>query len=107
MEINIVEFFESLGLIAGLVTIITGYLNTHISFLKEASGTAKQLVSWVVSLGVVFIGQAKGVGLLAGTDTLWTIITGIAVGLIANGIFDVKLVQSILSFIKANNGKKV
>lgn len=104
--VNINDYFGSLGLMASLVAIITGYLNTHVSFLKNANGTVKQIVSWVISILVVFIGQLKSVGMVAETSTLWTAITGVAVGLVANGIFDIKLVQAILSFIKANKSSK-
>jgi len=100
--IDINNYFGDLGLLSGLVTIITGYLNTHVPFLKTANGTIKQIVSWVVALIVVFVGQLHGVGIVAELSTLWTAITGIAVGLIANGIFDIDLVKAILTFIKAN-----
>lgn len=104
--LNINEYFGSLSLMASLVAIITGYLNTYVPFLKSANGTWKQVTSWVISIALVFIGQFKGVGLVAETTALWTAITGVAVGLIANGIFDIKIVQAILSFIKANNSTK-
>jgi hypothetical protein len=104
--VDINDYFGSLGLMASLVAIITGYLNTHVPFLQKANGTIKQLVSWAISIGLVFIGQLKSVGMVADSSTLWTAITGIAVGLVANGIFDIKLVQAILSFIKANKSVK-
>jgi hypothetical protein len=104
--LNINEYFGSLSLMASLVAIITGYLNTHVPFLKNANGTWKQIISWVISIVVVFIGQLKSVGMVAETSALWTGITGVAVGLVANGIFDIKIVQAILSFIKANKSSK-
>ena len=104
--LNLNEYFGSLSLMASLVAIITGYLNTYVPFLKNANGTWKQIVSWVISIVVVFIGQLKSVGMVAETNTLWTAITGVAVGLVANGIFDIKIVQAILSFIKANKSAK-
>jgi hypothetical protein len=104
--IDINNYFGDLGLLSGLVTIITGYLNTHVPFLKNANGTIKQLVSWAVAILVVFVGQLKAVGMVAELNTLWTAITGVAVGLIANGIFDINLVKAILSFIKANKTEK-
>lgn len=104
--VNINDYFGSLGLMASLVAIITGYLNTHVPFLKNANGTIKQLVSWAISIALVFIGQLKSVGIVAESNMVWTGITGVAVGLVANGIFDIKLVQAILSFIKANKSTK-
>lgn len=89
-------------MLAALVTVASGYLNTHLPLLKEAGATAKQITSWVVSIALVFIGQVKSVGIVAELNTLWTVINGIAVGLVANGVFDITLVQSILTFLKAN-----
>lgn len=97
--VDISSYFGSLALLAGLATIITGYVNTHA--LSKASGTIKQIVSWVVAVALAFVGQAKGLGIVADTDTLFTVINGVAIGLVSNGIFDITIVQSILEFIKA------
>lgn len=97
--IDISSYFQSLGLTAGLTLIITGYLNTHA--LKTANSTIKQIVSWVVAIALAFVGMWKGIGMFSSLSIGWTIVSGLAVGLVANGIFDVALVQSILEFIKA------
>jgi len=97
--IDISNYFGSLSAMATLVVIISGYLNTHV--LKTLSSTIKQIVSWAVAIALAFIGQMKGLGVVAEANTLWTIINGLAVGLVANGLFDVNLVQSILTFIGA------
>jgi len=101
--IDISSYFGSLALLAGLVTILTGYLNTHM--LKTASSTIKQIVSWVVSVALVYVGYLKGIGIAETATILDVALNGLAVGLIANGVFDVTLVQSILTFIKANPKK--
>jgi len=97
--IDISSYFGSLAALASLTVILTGYLNTHV--LAGLPSTGKQIASWCVAVVLAFVGQMKGVGFVADTSFVWTAINGLAVGLIANGIFDVKIVQSILEFVKA------
>jgi len=97
--IDISSYFGTLAAAAGLVVILAGYVNTHV--FSTASATVKQIVSWVLAIVVAFVGQIKGLGVFASTDVIWTVLNGLGVGLVANGIFDVGLVQSILEFIKA------
>jgi hypothetical protein len=99
--IDISNYFGSLAALASLTVIISGYINTHIFSL--GSSTLKQVVSWVVAILVCVVGSLKG--LVVDTSVLWTIVNGLAVGLVANGIFDVSIVQSILEFIKAKPTK--
>lgn len=95
--IDISSYFGSLAGAAGLVVILTGYINTK----TKATGFVAQLVSWLVAFGVAFVGQQKAIGVFADTNILWTAINGLAVGLIANGMFSIDLIQSVLVFIKA------
>lgn len=97
--IDISSYFGSLALLASLATIISGYINTHA--LSTASGTIKQIVSWVVGVALAFVGSAKGLGIVADTNIVFTLLNGVAIGLVSNGIFDITLVQSVLEFIKA------
>jgi hypothetical protein len=96
--IDISNYFGSLATLASLTVIITGYINTH---LFETGGVWKQLVSWIVAISLAFIGQSKGIGIVADTDFWWTLINGLSIGLVANGLFDVTLIQNILQFLKA------
>lgn len=98
--IDISAYFLSLVAVAGLDTILTGWVTTQTP-LKNANRTWKQVISWVIAILLAFVGQAKMLGIFADTNILYTILNGVGVGLIANGIFDVTIVQSILSFIGA------
>ena len=101
--IDISSYFTSLTLLAALATIVSGYVNTHA--LSNASSTMKQIASWVVAIGLAFVGSLKGLGIVADTSVLFTALNGLAIGLVSNGIFDVSLVQSVLEFIRAKKAK--
>lgn len=96
--IDLSPYFATLAGMAGLVVLVTGWINTNIF---KWDGWKAQLLSWVVSIGLAFAGSWKGLGLFAETDVLWTILNGLGVGLIANGIYSADLVKTILEFIKA------
>lgn len=91
-------YFGSLVMMASAVTLITGWINTHVAGL---TGWKAQLLSWGVSVALAFIGSWKGLGLFQEADVLNTIINGVGVGLVANGIFSAEFVQQILTFLKA------
>jgi hypothetical protein len=97
--IDISSYFATLSAAAGLVVIISGYVNAHV--FVSSSATLKQIVSWVIAIAIAFVGQIKGIGMFVDTSILWTAANGLAVGLVANGIFDITIVQSVLEFIKA------
>lgn len=101
--IDLSSYFGSLSAMAGLVILITGWVNTHGLNLK---GWKAQLLSWGISIALAFVGSWKGVGLFAETSTVWTIVNGLGVGLIANGIFSVDLVKTLLEFLKAKPASK-
>jgi hypothetical protein len=101
--IDLSSYFGSLAALAGLVVVITGWVNTH---GLNLSGWKAQFLSWVISIALAFVGSLKGVGLFAETTVLWTILNGLGVGLIANGIFSIDLVKSLLEFIKAKPAAK-
>jgi hypothetical protein len=96
--IDLSTYFANLATVALLVVLITGWVKTN---LLKWDGWKAQLLSWGISISLAFLGKWKGIGIFADTDTVWTIIQGIGAGLVANGIYTVELVQSILAFIKA------
>lgn len=96
--IDLSLYFGSLLMMATAVTLVTGWINTHVTGL---TGKWAQLLSWGVSVGLAFVGSWKGLGLFADATVLDTILNGLGVGLIANGLFSVEFVQSLLSILKA------
>ena len=99
--IDISLFFGSLALVASLVTIVTGYINTK----TNANTTIKQITAWAVSLAVCFVGSFMHLGIFADMTIINTALNGIAIGLVSNGIFDLEFVQSLLTFIGAKKKK--
>jgi hypothetical protein len=90
--------FATLASLAGAVVMITGWLNTH---GLKLTGWKAQGLSWVISMAIAFFGAWKNIGIFAETDILWTALNGIAVGLIANGMYSVEFVKTVLELVKA------
>jgi len=88
--------YYSLTAVAAVVLPLTGWLKSHV--VKSAP---TQLLSWVVALAVAFSGYALQVGIFAGVGPVWTALYGLAAGLIANGVADVTIVQSVLGALGA------
>ena len=101
--IDLSTYFANLAALAGLTVLVTGWLNTNV---LKLSGWKSQLLSWAVAIGIAFVGKWKAVGIFADTDVLWTALQGLGAGLVANGIYSVELVQSLLEFIKAKPATK-
>lgn len=99
--IDLSNYFTSLVTMAAAVMLITGWLKTHVKFLSNVNGTWATVMSWVVSIALAFVGSQSAIGIFANTDAVHTVLNGIAVGLVANGIFSVEQVQSILVLLKA------
>ncbi len=100
--INIQDYFLSITGVAALAVFISGWINTKL-IKGEAiiiGISTRMIVSWVVCIGLAFLGQVKAIGIFADTNILWTIVNGIGVGLVANGVFAVEFIQSVLSFLK-------
>lgn len=89
-------WFVSLGLTAAAAVALAALLNT----LLKTTGFFKQLVAWVVAVALVGISNLLGVGFAADFTLLYTAIYGVAVGLVANGIFDIEFVKALLRLFK-------
>lgn len=98
-SLDLSQYFVSLGALAGLVIIITEFIK-KIKAITDAASWIKQIISWIVSLGLAFAGNYFQLGIFANLSTTLVIVYSVAVGLIANGIFDVTLVQALLNLFK-------
>ena len=71
-----------------------------------SQGFATQIISWVFSIGLLLLTEVEAfkIGIIPDWILLLTIIQkliiGIAVGLVANGIFDIPFIQRILELLK-------
>ena len=90
------EFIQTLALLSGLTVIVSEYL----SKLTKVIGTWAKIQSWVVAIVLGFVANALGWGF--GEVSLFTnILGGFVVGIFANGVFDLAIVQKFLALIKA------
>lgn len=96
--------FGSLAGLAALVVPVTGFVK---KYLVQKAPT--QVLSWSLSVALAYGASALGLGLFAATGPVGTLLYGLAGGLIANGVFDVQLTQSLLAKVnlaKVPGGEK-
>ena len=84
-----------LGSLAGIAA-VTVFLAAAVNTLLKTKGFMKQLVAWLIAIILLVIGNLVNMGFMAELSWLNTIIYGIAAGFLANGIFDMPLILSIL-----------
>lgn len=95
----VLQFFFSYAGLVLLIQIVTGWILKTVPTLGK---TLKQVTSWVVALGIAYVGKLYGYGLFADANTIQTIATGIGLGMVANYLYDAKTLESILSIFFAN-----
>ena len=98
---DLTVYFASLAALAGLVVVVTELFE---NFVKNT--TWVQVISWVFAIALAFVGQFFQLGIFIGLTWYWTLIYGVAAGLVANGIFDINIVQAILEVLKIRVPKK-
>lgn len=101
--IDLAPYFGSLAAVAGAVVALSGWLKTYVI---KVDGIKAQLLTWLISIGIAFLGQWQGLGIFAGGDILTTVLNGVGVGLVANGIYSIEAVQNVLVLVKAKIAKK-
>ena len=105
---NLMEYFGSL---AGLVALNVIVMNWVLVLFKISKNWLKQLLRWIVSVAEAIVGFVFSLGLFvkltalpAWEGWLFTVLIGLGIGLVANGIYDIpvvrKLLESLLSLIK-------
>ena len=96
VETGFSNYFISLAALVPLVVLIAAFINKKLNL----SGFLKQLVAWVISILLCFVGWYFNLGMFAGLVWWVVLIYGFAVGLAANGFFDIALIQAILKGLK-------
>ena len=90
-------FFASIGALAPLVYAITAIINKA---LKADSDILKQLISWIIGIGLCFLGWFLKIGMFAGIEWWLVVIYGLVAGLSTNGAY--KAVKSFLKLFGIN-----
>jgi hypothetical protein len=101
--IDLAPYFGSLAAVAGVVMMLSGWLKTHVI---KVDGIKAQLLTWLISIGIAFFGQWQDAGIFADNDILMTVLNGIGVGLVANGLYSIEVVQKVLELVKAKIAKR-
>ena len=96
VETGFSNYFISLAALVPLVVLVAAFINKKLNL----SGFLKQLVAWVISILLCFVGWYFSLGMFAGLVWWVVLIYGFAVGLAANGFFDIGLIQAILKGLK-------
>lgn len=89
------SYFATLSAFVALVLAATQMLKKAINI----DGGYAKILSWIVSILLGFIGWYFKLGIFEDLQWYWAIIYGIAGGLMANGIFNIGVVDAILSLI--------
>ena len=84
-----------------LVPIVVSATELITSRIPAITGIWSQVTSWVIAALLIIFSQYIEPAQFFATAPLWQQIAGgVIVGLISNGIFDIKLVQELLALIK-------
>lgn len=98
--VNVAQYFVNLSVFAPVIVIITQFV------LRYVKTDLDQIVSWIVAFLLSGVGWLLNFGMFAEVAWYWIFIYGLAAGLVANGIFDIPIVQAILSIIPKKKAQK-
>ena len=100
----LLTYFSTLGGVSALNVVVTEMINTTFG-IKGAR--LKQLISWVCPMLLSVLGFVFGFGIFAAYGTIssvsgwiYTVLTGLGLGLTSNGIYDIEFVQNIIKNVK-------
>lgn len=87
---------QNVSILAAISVVICEYL----SKFTKVEGFSAQIQSWVVAIVVAFIANMLGYG-FESISLFTDLLNGLFVGLVANGLFDIPLIKSTLTWIHA------
>ena len=89
-----------MGSMAG-VAAVTAFLAALLNgLLKVEKKFVKQLVAWIVAILILVITDLFNFGFAAEFSILKAVIYGVGTGFVANGIFDIPVIKSILDKVE-------
>lgn len=88
-----------LGSLAGIAA-VTVFLAAAANTLLKTTGFMKQLVAWIIAAILLVAGNLLNMGFMAELNWLHTLVYGLAAGFLANGIFDLEFIKTVLKALK-------
>lgn len=100
----LLTYFSTLGGGSALNVVVTEMIN---SAFGVKTSWLKQLISWVCPMLLSILGFVFGFGIFGAYGTIssvsgwiYTVLTGLGLGLTSNGIYDIEWVQNIIKNVK-------
>lgn len=100
----LLTYFSTFGGVSALNVVVTEMIN---STLGIKASWLKQLISWLCPMLLSVLGFVFGLGMFSAYGTItsvsgwiYTVLTGVGLGLTSNGIYDIEWVQNIMKNIK-------
>ena len=100
----LLTYFSTFGGVSALNVVVTEMINTTLGI---KASWLKQLISWLCPMLLSVLGFVFGLGMFGAYGTItsvsgwiYTVLTGIGLGLTSNGIYDIEWVQNIMKNIK-------
>lgn len=93
VQFEIGKYFQDIGTMAAIVLPVTQFV------LKFVNTKYDQVLSWLVSLVLSAVAWYLKLGIFADVVWYWIVIYAAAAGLVANGIFDIPFIKTIISVI--------
>lgn len=100
----LLTYFSTLGGVSALNVVVTEMINSAFGI---KAGWLKQLISWVCPMLLSILGFVFGFGIFSAYGTIssvsgwiYTVLTGLGLGLTSNGIYDIEWVQNIIKNVK-------
>ena len=100
----LLTYFSTFSGVSALNVVATEMINTT---FRIKAGWLKQLISWVCPMLLSILGFVFGFGIFGAYGTIssvsgwiYTVLTGLGLGLTSNGIYDIEFVQNIIKNVK-------
>jgi len=89
------NFWATAALLGTMATTIAGAINGKLN----PNAVWRQVIAWVVSVGLTVGGYFLGLIQLADPVWLTMVATGLIVGLVSNGVYDIPAIKSLIQRI--------
>lgn len=92
-------YYVSLAALVGAVMTITQFLKKVV----VTEGITTKLLSWGVGLALSVIGYVMKLGIFEAVEWYWILIYALSAGLVGNSIFDLSIIEGILSIFEKDD----